>query len=140
MYYNSAIVKFRKILNFIRSKPRQEEATIFFTRAIDNISFLDRVVIEKSGANVAGLQNMNCLLISSEWFRLIEVVGVKYHNNLIEQGHRFIKQLARQMKGFKSFFSASVKLAGIEGAHIVRKQQFETCGHYPFKKFVALAG
>ena len=30
---------------------------------------------------------------------LIEVLQVKYLNNIIEQDHRFIKKLTRQMKG-----------------------------------------
>ena len=46
------------------SKHRDDAAaTVFFTRVIDNNGFPDRVVIDKSGANFAGLQNMNCLLI-----------------------------------------------------------------------------
>jgi putative transposase len=55
-------------------------------------------------------------------------------------GHRFIKKLTRQMKGFKSFKSASATLEGIEVAHMIRKQQFETSGQSAFKQFVALAG
>ena len=46
-------------------------ATVFFTRAIGNNGFPDRVVIDKSGANLAGLENMNCLLILNGWFGLI---------------------------------------------------------------------
>jgi putative transposase len=64
-------------------------------------------VIDKSGANLAGLHNMNCLLILNGWFWLIEVLQVKYLNNIIEQDHRFIKKLTRQMKRFKYFLSAN---------------------------------
>jgi putative transposase len=78
-------------------------------------------VIYKSSANLAGLQNINCLLILSGWFWLIEVLQVKYLNNIIEQDHRFIKKLTRQMEGFKSFKSASATLEGIEVAHMIRK-------------------
>ena len=76
-------------------------ATAFFTRVIGNNGFPDRVVIDKSGANLAGLQNVNCVLILNGWFRLIEVLQVKYLNNIIEQDHRFIKKLTRHMKGAK---------------------------------------
>ena len=115
-------------------------ATAFFTRVIDSNGFPDRVVIDKSGDNLAGLQNMNCLLNLNGWFWLIEVLQVKYLNNIIEQDHRFIKKLTRHMKGFKSFISASATLEGIEVAHMIRKQQFETSGQSAFKKFAVLAG
>ena len=140
-YYYRAIDKFGKTLDFMSSEHRDEAAaTAFFTRAIGNNGFPDRVVIDKSGANLAGLQNMNCLLILNGWFRLIEVLQVKYLNNIIDQDHRFIKKLTRQMKGFKSFKSASATLEGLEVAHMNRKQQFETSGQSAFKQFAALAG
>jgi putative transposase len=74
------------------------------------------------------------------WFWLIEVLQVKYLNNIIEQDHRFIKKLTRQMKAFKSFNSASATLEGIEVAHMIRKQQFEMSGQSAFQQFEALAG
>jgi transposase-like protein len=55
---------------------------------------------------LAGLQNINWLLLLHGWFWLIEILQVKYLNNMIEQDHRFIKKLTRPMKGFKSFQSA----------------------------------
>ena len=66
-------------------------ATVFFTRAIGNNGFPDRVVIDKSGANLAGLENMNCLLILNGWFWLIEVLQLKYLNNIIEQDYRLLR-------------------------------------------------
>ena len=75
-----------------------------------------------------------------DWFWLIEVLQVKYLNNIIEQDHRFIKKLTRQKKGFKSFNSASATLEGIEVAHMIRKQQFEMSGQSAFQQFEALAG
>jgi putative transposase len=97
-------------------------------------------VIDKSGANLAGLQNMNFLLILNGWYWLIDILQVKYLNNIIEQDHRFIKKLTRQMKGFKSFNSASATLEGIEVAHMIRKRQFGSSGQSPFQQFAALAG
>jgi putative transposase len=137
-YYYRAIDKFGKTLDFMLSEHRDEAAaTAFFTCAIDNNGFPDRVVIDKSGANLAGLQNMNCVLILNGWFWLIEVLQVKYLNNIIEQDHSFIKKLTRQMKGFKS---ASATLESIEVTHMIRKQQFETSGQSAFKQFAVLAG
>ena len=38
---------------------------------------------------------MNCLLLLDGWFWLIEVLQVKYLNNIIEQEYWFIKKLTR---------------------------------------------
>ena len=140
-YYYRAIEKFGKTLDLMLSEHRDEvAATVFFTRAIENNGFPDKVLIDKSGANLAGLQNMNCLLILNGWFWLIEILQVRYLNNIIEQDHRFIKKLTRQMKGFKSFNSATATLEIIDVAQMIRKRQFEASGQSPFQQFVALAG
>ena len=137
-YYYRAIDKFGKTLDFMLAEHRDEAAaTAFVTRVIGNNGFSDRVVIDKIGDNLAGVQNMNRLLNLNGWFWLIEVLQVKYLNNIIEQDHRFIKKLTRQMKAFKS---ASATLEGIEVAHMIRKRQFETLGQSAFKQFAALAG
>ncbi|MGO7522752.1 DDE-type integrase/transposase/recombinase, partial [Rhizobium brockwellii] len=73
------------------------------------------------------------------WFWLIEILQVKYLNNMIEQDHRFIKKLTRPMKGFKSIQSASATLEGIEVAHMIRKHQFPVNGQSAFQQFAALA-
>jgi len=141
VYYYRAIDKFRKTLDFMPLECRDEAgATAFFARAIWSNGFPDRVVIDKSGANLAGLQNMNCLLILNGWFWLIEVPQVKYLDNIIEQDHSFIKKLTRQMKGFKSVISASATLDGIEVAHMIRRRQFGTSGQSAFQQFATLAG
>ena len=83
---------------------------------------------------------MNCLLVLNGWYWLIEILQVNYLNNIIEQGHRFIKKLTRQMKAFKSFNSAAATLEGLEVAHMIRKQQLDKSGHSAFQQFAALAG
>ncbi|MFT5160947.1 MAG: putative transposase, partial [Paracoccaceae bacterium] len=116
-YYSRAVDKFGKTLDFMLSGHRDEAAaTAFFPRAIGNNGVPDRVVIDKSGANLAGLQNMNCVLILNGWFWLIEVLQVKPFN------------------------AVSATLEGIEVAHMIRKRQFETSGQSAFKQFAALAG
>ena len=61
-HYYRVIDKFGKTLDFMLSEHGGEAATTaFFARAIGNNGFPDRVVIDKIGANLAGLQNMNCL-------------------------------------------------------------------------------
>ena len=119
-YLYRAVDKHGKTLDFMLS---EAAATTFFAQMIGNNGWPDRVVIDKSGANAAGLENMNLLLLLSGWCCLIEVLQVKYLNNIIEQDHRFIKRITRQMKGFKSFASAQATLAGIEIAHMIRKGQ-----------------
>ena len=63
-YYYRAVDKLGKTLDFMLSEKRAEAAaTAFFARTISKNGFPDRVVIDKSGANLAGLENMNCMLI-----------------------------------------------------------------------------
>ena len=123
------------------SEQRDEvAATAFFMKVVQSNGFPDKVVIDKSGANLAGLENMNCLLMMNGWFWLIDILQVKYLNNIIEQDHQFIKKLTQQMKGFEKFISASATLEGIEVAHMIRKKQFGTSTKTTFQQFVGLAG
>jgi putative transposase len=48
--------------------------------------------MDKSGANYAGLANINLLLILAGFATMIDICQVKYLNNIIEQDHRFIKK------------------------------------------------
>lgn len=140
IYFYRAVEKYGKTLDFMLSERRYEAAaTDFFPRTMENNGWPEKVVIDKSGANLSGLQNMNLLLLLHGWFWLIDVLHVKYLNNINEQDHRFIKNLTRPMKGFKSFQSASATLDGIEVAHMIRKQQFSTGGQSAFHKFAACA-
>ena len=68
----------------------------------------------------------------------IEMVRIKYLNNMVEQDHRMIKKRVRPMPGFKSFVSASATLEGIEVANMIPKGQL-TPGLCPFAQFAALA-
>ncbi|MGB3244594.1 MAG: IS6 family transposase [Sulfitobacter sp.] len=141
MYLYRAIDKQGKTLDFVLSERRDEAAaTAFFIRAIGNNGFPDRVVIDKSGSNAAGLFNMNCLLVMRNWCWLMKVLQVKYLNNIIEQDHLFIKKITRPMQTFKSFNSAAATLAGIEVAHMIRKGQFARSGKFGFEQFAELAG
>ena len=140
-YYYRAVDKCGKTLDFMLSVKRDEAAaTAFFRRAIGNNGFPDRVVIDKSGSNMAGLNNINMYLLWNGWFWMIDVLQVKYLNNIIEQDHRFIKNLTKQMRGFKSLNSAAATLGGIEVAHMIRKRQLGTTGQSAFHQLAALAG
>jgi putative transposase len=140
-YLYRAIDMEGKTLDFMLSERCDEAAaTALFVKAIGNNGWPDNVVIDKSGSNTAGLFNMNCLLAMHNWCWLIEVLQVKYLNNIIEQDHRFIKKLIRPMQTFKSLNSASATFAGIEVAHMIRKGQFDQPEQSGFAQFVALAG
>ena len=76
-----------------------------------------------------------CCLIS-----FVEILQVKYLNNLIEQDHRFIKKITNPMRGFKAFHSAKATLDGIETAHMIRKGQLSDENIPAYKQFMALAG
>ncbi len=53
----------------------------------------EKVVIDKSGTNRAGLEYLNMLFLISGYFLLlaIEIVNLKYLNIIVEQSHRPIK-------------------------------------------------
>ena len=112
----------------------------FLMRTVGDNSLTNGVVIDKSGANLTGLHNMKCLLTLNGWYALIEIMQVKYRNNIIEQSHRFIKRLTHKRRD-STFSSAAASLKGIEVADMIRKQQFDNnSGLSAFQKSTALAG
>jgi putative transposase len=114
VYYYRAVDKNGKTLDFMLSEKRDaKSARRFFKQAIDNNDVPAKVVIDKSGANLAGLLWTNVMLNFQNGSKRIEILQVKYLNNIMEQDHRFIKKLTRPMLGFKSFSSASATLKGI---------------------------
>jgi len=127
-------------LDFMLSERRDlAAARRFFKMAITANGVPERVVIDKSGANLAGLQAVNAILKFAGTGRIIEIRQIKYLNNILEQDHRFIKRLTKPMMGFKALHSASATLAGIEVAHMIRKNQFANDNCSPFKVFAELA-
>jgi putative transposase len=88
--------------------------------------------MDKSGANYVGLENINMLLMLPGLISFVEILQVKYLNNLIEQDHRFIKKIANPMMGFKAFHSAKATIDGIETAHMIRKGQLAHEDILPF--------
>lgn len=139
--YYRADDKTDKTLDFVLSERRNKAAARrFFKRAIGSNSVPDRVIIDKRGAKAPGVESMNLLAIQSGLCWLIEVLQVKYLNNMIEQDHRFIKRITRQMKDLKSSASAQANLAGIETAQMIRRGQLASRGECAFQQFWALAG
>ena len=123
------------------SERRDEDAaTAFFKRTVETNGIPEKVVIDESGANFAGVRNFNILFLLGGFYHLIDILQIKYHNNIIEQDHRFIKKITGPMRGFKSFTAASATLDGIETAHMIHKGQLGMETKSPFEKFAALAG
>jgi len=135
-----AIDKHGQTLDFMLSGSRDHAAvTGFFWKTLGSNGVPDRVIIDKGGANTAGLNTIKEFLNLLGIPLRIEIIQAKNRNIIIEQDHRFIKRLTRQMKGFKSFVTAAATLADIEVAHMIRKDQFEGKRTHAFKQFVALA-
>ena len=141
VYLYHAVDKFGATIDFMVSGHRDEvAATAFIKQAIDANGFPGRVVMNKSGANYAGIENINMLLMLAGLICFIEICQVKYLNNLIEQDHRFIKKITKPMMGFKAFHSAQVTIDGIETAHMIRKGQLSEENVPAYKQFMAVAG
>jgi len=139
-YLYRAVDRDGQTLDFMLSERRDlAAARRFFKQAIGTNGVPDRVVIDKSGANLAGLIAVNVILKFTGTGRIVTIRQVKYLNNILEQDHRFIKRITRPMLGFKAFHSATATIAGIEVAHMIRKGQFATNGISAFQQFAALA-
>ncbi len=98
----------------------------------------DRVVIDESGGNLAGLQAVNVILKFTGDGHVIRFRQDKYFNNILKQDHRFIKWVTNPIIGFKAFHSATATIAGIETAHMIRKGQIPANGASAFQIFAAL--
>ena len=118
-YLYRAVDKEGKTVDFLLASRRDNAAALqFFEKAMKANGVLEKVTMDKSGANKATIDDINT---SREM--LIPVWQVKYLNNLVEQDHRAIKRITKPMLNFKSFRAARCVLAGIELLHMIRKGQ-----------------
>ncbi|MFC0202608.1 IS6 family transposase, partial [Paracoccus rhizosphaerae] len=123
-YLYRAVDRDGNTLDFMPSERRDlAAARRFFKRAVSTNGVPDRVVIDKSGANLAGLQAVNVILKFTGAGQTIMIRQVKYLNNILEQDHRFIKRITDPMMGFKAVHSAAATVAGVETVHMIRKGQ-----------------
>ena len=104
----------------------------------------EKITIDKSGANNAGIHAINLQLIILALlgctFMQIVIRQIKYFNNIVEQDHRGIKRIVKPMMGFKAFHSAEVTLAGIELCRMLKKGQYVNSeNEFAFEQFYALA-
>lgn len=120
-YQYRAADKHGHTIECMLSKKRDKAAAKrFFKKAIRTAGLPEKITIDKSGSNTAGIKVVNAELSEQDQ---IEIRRIKYLNNIVEQDHRFIKKIVKPMKGFKCFRSASATLKGIELHHMLRKRQ-----------------
>jgi len=118
-YFYRAIDKEGDTIDFMLSKKRDEAAAkAFFVKAIRSSGLPEKVTIDKSGANNAGINAVNLQLIIFSLLGCvlmqINIRQIKYLNNIVEQYHRSIKRITNPIMGLKAFHSAESTLLGIE--------------------------
>jgi putative transposase len=137
-YYYRAIDKQGNTIDFLLTATRDKQAALrFLKKAINENGNPSLVNIDQSGANKAGLNQVN-----RDNCTRIKIRQCKYLNNIIEQDHRRIKRLTRPMLGFKNFHAAQQTLAGIEVMVMIKKGQMKTPKRNkqsPAERFYALA-
>ena len=135
-YLYRAVDKGGHTVDFLLTAKRDRKAALRFLRkAIDQSGVPDKITIDKSGANTAGIEDYN-----RDHETDIGLRQAKYLNNIVEQDHRAIKRKTRPLLGFKSFGSAAITLDGIELMHMIRKGQLKGAGQLrPAQQFYSLA-
>ncbi|MGF1873642.1 IS6 family transposase [Photobacterium indicum] len=141
-YLYRAVDKFGDTIDFMLTEKRDEAAArSFFNKAIGQHGLPEKVVIDKSGSNAAALDTLNWQI----WFAgiiggFIEVLQVKYLNNIVEQSHRAVKWKMQTALGFKSIEGAEASIAGVELWQMLRKGQIKNAGDMPiWEQFSSLA-
>ena len=142
VYYYRAVDKYGAIIDFYLSETRDEPAArAFFNKAINQHGLPEKVVIDQSGANAAALDTINIRLwLSGCMLFMIEVLAIKYLNNIVEQSHRKVKGKMHQCLGWKSWEGAESTLAGVELWFMIKQGQMNTTEKMtPWEQFYSLA-
>ena len=123
-YLYRAVDKHGQTIDFLLRPDRGiAAAQAFFRKALDSNGgrFPRTVTLD---AHVPSRSALWKLRREQVQWRYVKVRRCKYLNNIVEQDHRGIKSRCQPLKGFKSFVTATVTLAGFELAHRIRKRQF----------------
>ncbi len=138
-YLYRAVDKEGNTIDFLLTAKRDKAAAMrFFDKAMQDNGTPEKIVMDKSGANKAAIDQ----IVKDQGMSIV-VRQVKYLNNIVEQDHRGIKRITRPMLGFQSFQAAKNILAGIELMHMIRKNQLNIPGGEKMSfadQFYALAG
>ena len=91
---------YRAVDCMLSEKRKQPDARAFFEKAFASSGIADKVTMDKSGANKAGIDTINLhlalLFMLTGVFIQITIRQIKYLNNIVEQDHRFVKKSPRQ--------------------------------------------
>lgn len=100
-------------------------AKAFLNKAIAEHSLPEKVVIDGSKSNYAALDAMNVQLWLTGIFMLslIEILDIKYLNNIVEQSHRWVKQKTRQALGRKLLEGATASLHDRDLWTMIKRRQ-----------------
>ena len=143
LYYYRAVDKFGNVIDYYLSSNRDEAAAkAFLNKAIAQHGLPEKVVIDGSKSNYAAIDAMNIQLWLTGIFMLslIEILDIKYLNNIVEQSHRWVKQKTRQALCWKSLEGATASLHGRELWTMLKRGQIEIVGETAYEQFYALAG
>ena len=118
-YLYRAVDKEGNTIDFQLFKRRNKSAAYkYLKKAIEENGIPEKVNIDKSGANTAGIK-----LYNERKGTNIEIRQCKYLNNIVEQDHRNVKRITKPIQTFKNFASARITLAGIEMMNMLKKRQ-----------------
>ena len=118
------------------SKKRDLKAALrFLKKAVRQHGVPSRITADRSGANAAGLKELNLKI-----GRRIKVRQNKYLNNIVEQSHRLVRRMTRPMMGFQNFWSARTTISGIEMVNMINPGQMKNRGESAARQFSNLTG
>nr|WP_282435356.1 DDE-type integrase/transposase/recombinase [Piscirickettsia salmonis] len=89
---------------------------------------------------LALLGSQRLLFTLNLWFLMIEIIQIKYLNNIIEQDHRSVKKKMKAALGFKSTQGAKATISGVELYRMLKKKQMDGHQDKPaYEQFYLLA-
>ena len=138
-YLYRAVDSDGETVDFLLTAKRDRNAALrFLEKAVGRDDEPELINIDKSGANVSGIDEYN-----DNHGTDVIIRQIKYMNNRVESDHGRIKRRIRTMYGFKSFWTARIILAGIEMVQMIRKNQMKMrrgdCAQSFSEKFNLLA-
>ena len=138
LYDYRAVDKFGHVVDYYLSPNRDEAAAkAFLNKALAQNGLPEKVVIDGSKSNYAALDALNVPLWLTGYFMLslVEILDIKYLNNIVEQSHRWVKQKTRQALGWKG---ARASIHGRDMWTMLKRGQIEVAGDTACERFYAL--